>query len=240
MIERCVLLPKDLPKNVVTSRIEALYNAYCDSVGVDIFTQTVDGQVTAVFGGMDGSYSLFVFDNADFDELDSYFSFLGATIFCLCDTAERLKGEKIYSDLYELTAEAEVLSADGHGRVADVYGELQKGQDGDIVLPPFPFWYTDFCVRFNHGAAEYAVCDGAVAVAGFVTEDVALVTGVATDPAFRKCGKGSYALKLLLSNIKKKYPKCRVFAATKNAAGFYIKNRFLKVGTVAVLDFRSF
>lgn len=238
MIERRESLPENLPQNVVIARIMALHNAYCDSVGVDIFVQRVEGQITALFGGMDRSYSLFAFDNADFDELDSYFSFLGAVVFCFSDTAEKLHPKLTErSELYELMAEVEGVKDDGHRKISDVYNALKNGEDGDIKMPPFDLWYTDFCVRFNHGAAEYSLLSGAVAVAGFVTDFATLVTGIATDKGHRKNGLGSRALNLLLSNIKKKHPTSRVFAATKNAGEFYIKNGFAKSGEVAVCKY---
>lgn len=238
MIERIEKLPDGLPENVVISRIKALLSAYGNSVGVDIFAQTVNGEVTAVFGGMDRSFSLQLCGEADIEELNSYFSFLSATVFCDAATADALQcEEKQYSDLYELTNAVETTDGDGHGRISDVYYALQMGEDGDIALPPFDLWYTDFCVRFNHGAADFALCDGAVAVAGFVTDQNALITGVAVNTADRKKGRGTKALKTLLSNIRKKHPNCRVFAATNNAGGFYIKNGFKKVGRVAVLRY---
>lgn len=236
MIERIEKLPEGLPENVVTARINALFSAYRDSVGVDIFAQTVDGKITAIFGGMDGSFSLQLYGEADVEELDSYFSFLSATVFCDAATADALHCEgKQYSDLYELTDAVETTDGDGHGRISDVYDVLKMGDDGDIALPPFDLWYTDLCVRFNHGSADFALCDGAVAVAGFVTDQNALITGVAVNKNDRKKGRGTKALKTLLSNIRKKHPSCRVFAATQNAGGFYIKNGFQKVGQVAVL-----
>ncbi len=240
MIQRIDRLPNGLPENVALCRINALYTTYQDSVGIDIFAQTVDGKMTAVFGGMDGSLSLIAFDGADYDELSAYFSLLQATVFCFGHTAQHLQcRKKQFSNLYVLTANVTVLQNNSYGRIAEVYEALQKGLDGDIALPPFDFWYTDFCVRFNHGSAEYALCDGAVAVAGFVTEDSTLITGVATDPACRKVGLASAALKTLLSNIKKKHPSSRVFAATSNADGFYIKNGFTKCDTVAVCEYQE-
>ena len=238
MIERCDNLPENLPENVVTARIKALYNAYSDSIGVDVFVQTVEGKTTAIFGGMDGSYSLLTFQNADFEELNSYFSFLRATVFCDEKVAEFLNcKEKQASSLFEWDQESNTTQNDGHGRISDVYEALKNGEDGDIEMPDFDLWYTDFCVRFNHGAAEYSLVDGAVAVAGFMTDFGALITGVAVPKKVRKSGFGSQALKLLLSNIKKKYPRSKVFAATNNAAGFYIKNGFKSIGKVAVCKY---
>jgi hypothetical protein len=238
VIERCDKLPENLPKNIITTRIFALHNAYCESVGIDIFTQIIDGEITAIFGGMDGSYSLLTFENADFEELDSYFSFLRATVFCDEKVAEFLNcKEKQVSSLFEWDQESNTTQNDGHGRISDVYEALKNGEDGDIAMPDFDLWYTDFCMRFNHGAAEYSLVDGAVAVAGFMTDFGALITGVAVPENARKSGLGSGALKSLLSNIKKKYPNSKVFAATDNAAGFYIKNGFKSIGKVAVCKY---
>lgn len=238
MIERCGKLPENTPENIVTARIKALYNAYCDSVGVDIFVQKTDGKITAIFGGMDGSYSLVAFENADFEELDSYFSFLGATVFCFSDTSDSLHPESAEkSDLYELVNEVDYAETYGHEKISDVYKALKNGEDGDIEMPEFDLWYTDFCVRFNHGSAEYSLVNGATAVAGFMTDFGTLITGIATPKKERKNGLGSSALNVLLSNIKKKHPDSRVYAATKNAGEFYIKNGFVKVDKVAVCKY---
>lgn len=238
MIERCEILPQNTPENAVTTRIKALQNAYSDTVGVDLLMQTVAGEITAIFGGMDGSYSLFAFQNANFEELDSYFSFLGATVFCFAETSDSLHPESAEkSDLYEFIQETECVENDGHGKISDVYTALKQGEDGDIQMPPFDLWYTDFCIRFNHNAAEYSLFNGATAVAGFMTDFGTLITGVAVPKENRKNGLGSSALNVLLGNIKKKHPNSRVFAATKNAGEFYIKNGFVKVDKVAVCKY---
>lgn len=237
MIQRAEVMPPMLP-SVAAARIKALCEAYSETVGVDIFVQTVDGVQTAVFGGMDGSFSLVAFDNADFEELDAYFSFLNAAVFCDATAAERLNTRKCtVSTLYELETAFCVTSDNGNGSIAEVYGKLQNGIDGDITLPPFEFWYTDFCVRFNHGAAEYAANDNAAAVCGFMTEEISLITGVAVAESCRGRGEGARVLQALIHNIRKKYPHSRIFAATETAAGFYQKNGFKHAGTVAVCEF---
>lgn len=240
MIEKCEFSSVRLSCNVITARIKALDMAYRDSIGIDFYRQITDGRITAVFGGMDSSYTLTVFEGADFGELKSFFSLSSATVFCFADTADRLCAkETAVSRLYEFCGDISLNSDDAHGKMSDVYLKLKQGEDGDINMPPFEFWYTDFCVRFNHSAAEYALLENAVAVAGFMTDEATLITGVATETDRRGKGVGSRALQQLLSNIKKKYPHSRVFAATCNADEFYIKNGFAEVGKVAVCEFRS-
>lgn len=238
MIERVDSLPEGLEINAVALRIKALYNTYCESVGVDLFIQKVKDKVTAVFGGMDGSFSLICFENADFDELDSYFGFLGATVFCFGEVAEVLKPKRVSkSKLYVFDGDVTLTDFDGNGGISKVYDALKYGEDGDILLPPFDLWYTDFCLRFNHDSAEYFLKEGSVAAAGFVTDEASLITGVAVDKVFRNKGLGSEALWGLIYKIRKKHPKSMIFAATQNAADFYIKNGFKYDGTVAVCEY---
>ncbi len=238
MIERVSSLPEGSKSNAVTLRIKALYNTYCESVGVDLFIQKVGNKVTAVFGGIDGSFSLVCFENADFDELDSYFGFLGATVFCFGEVARTLKPKKVSeSGLYVFDGEVTSTDFDGHGSIFKIYDALKSGEDGDIWLPPFDLWYTDFCLRFNHNSAEYFLLDGSVAVAGFVTDEASLITGVAVDKALRSKGLGSKALSGLIYKIREKHPKSLIYAATKNAADFYTKNGFKYDGSVAVCEY---
>ena len=260
MIERVDSLPEGLEINAVALRIKALYNTYCESVGVDLFIQKVKDKVTAVFGGMDGSFSLICFENADFDELDLYFGLLGATVFCFGEVAEVLKPKRVSkSKLYVFDGDVKLTDFDGNGGISKVYDALKYGEDGDILLPPFDLWYTDFCLRFNHDSAEYFLKEGSVAAAGFVTDEASLITGVvrpapsegdgfvtdeaslitgvAVDKVLRNKGLGSEVLRGLIYKIRKKHPKSMIFAATQNAADFYTKNSFKYDGTVAVCEY---
>ena len=214
MIKRIETLPETLEKSVFTARIEALINTYCDSIGVDLFAQTVDDELTAVFGGMDNSFTLICFNNADFDELNSYFSFCNAIVFCDGKVSERLNAKQSNKALlYEFSKEVKPTDfpyENGRGSITDVYKLLENGADGDIDLPPFEFWYTDFCLRFNHNSSEYFIVENAVAVAGFVTEHSSLVTGVAVDFNDRKKGFGKTALSGLIHNIIDKIGRAHV------------------------------
>ena len=240
MIRRIDSIPEIFKESVFTSRINALLNTYRKTVGVDLFSQTVDGSVTAVFGGMDGSFTLISNENADYEELSSYFSFCGAVVFCEGTVGEKFNTKDLKkADLYEYQGGMPTgfTYNNGHDSIEKVYHALEKGADGDIKLPPFEFWYTDFCSRFNHNSAEYFLEQNVTAVAGFVDRSYALVTGVAVDKACRGKGLGKTALLGLIHNILIKFPQCQIIASTVNAGGFYENLNFKHCGTVAVLKF---
>lgn len=241
MIKRIETLPETLEKSIFTARIEALLNTYRDSIGVDLFVQTVNGEVTAVFGGIDNSFTLICLNNADFNELNAYFSFCNAVVFCDGEVSEKINAKRVNKALlYEynnVATPSDFPYENGHKSITEVYKLLEKGSDGDIDLPSFEFWYTDFCLRFNHNSAEYFIVDNAVAVAGFVTEGYSLITGVAVDSNDRKKGFGKTALSGLIHNIGCKYPQNRIFASTVSRGGFYEALNFKHCGNVAVCEF---
>ncbi len=241
MIERIDSLPSNLPKTVETARIRALLSTYSQTVGVDLFRQTVDGEVTAVFGGMDGSFSLLLLGEPDYSELRGYFAFCGAVCFCAGEVAERLNPESaVKSKLYCLDLKPAAVNfsyCNAPEPISSVYDVLKMGTDGDIALPPFELWYTDFCARYNHASAEYAVIKNATAVAGFMTDDITLITGVSVAKSDRNKGLGRSVLGMLIHNIRRKYPNSEIFASTLNAGGFYERVNFKLKGTVALCKF---
>lgn len=225
---------------VLAARVEALELSYGQTVGIERFVATENGVVTAIIGGMDGSFSVEAYDGCDFAELSEFLSFKRADVICSSETAERLKCKTVTeARLLELTDRKDTVGERNSqkGRISEVYEALRFGCDGDIILPPFPLWYADFCVRYNHRAAEYVLLDGAVAVSGFMTERATLITGVAVDPDKRGRHLGSKALSMLCDNIRAEYPKSRIFALTDGATEFYLKNGFSHIGKMALCEF---
>ncbi len=236
MIEKVNLLPPGFD-GIPRLRIEALFNTYGDNT--ELYVQKADGQLTAFFGGAGGGFSLCATLDADFSELDSFFSLLGTEVFCERYVAEKLSlGTKKHCNIMRLRNN---LSGNiSHSKISEVYGSLQKGTDGDIELPPFDLWYTDFCIRFNHNSAEYALLTNAVAVCGFMTEKASLITGVAVDPAKRKNGYGKQAVADLVTAIKEKYKLSEIYAASSDQnKGFYENLGFVLDSECAVLRYGS-
>ncbi len=215
-------------------RIKALYNTKF----AEMFTQTVNEEITAVFASPGGNgYSLCAKENADFSELDLFFKMVKAEVFCETSVAEKLNYKKCIT-VSSLKLEGFKTEKISHGKISDIYEILTFGSDGDIKLPPFDSWYPDFCLRYNRLAAEYSIINGAAAVCGFMTDEASLITGVATEKDKRGSGLGTVALRSLCTAIKEKYKNSEIFVtATDSAKKFYIKNGFREVGKVAILTF---
>lgn len=220
------------------ARMKAVYNTYVGTVGSDIFVQTLDSRITAVFGGVSGGASLCAGADADFSELDAYFAFLGTAVFCDKTSSDKLSPrEKHEFGLFEFTGRGSYCD-ELKCRISDIYGMLKNGEDGAIELPEFEYWYSDFCARYNHLSAEYAVLEHSAAICGFMTDGISLITGVAVPSENRARGEGRRAVWLLAYKIRKKYRNSRILAAAdKDTAGFYIKSGFKNIGSCAVCKY---
>lgn len=232
-------LPKEFTVGIAGARIKALFNTYKTTDCADFFVQETDGVLTALIGKLGGGCTLSFTDNADIIELDSFFALNKAEVFCDLDVAGRLNPKQ--KDVFYVArfcGDFTPPKDQKEYKISELYKKLEKGDDGNIDLPPFEYWYTDFCARFNHGAAEFAATENAVAVCGFLTESDALITGVAVDKNSRSCGEGKKVLLALVDKIKYKYPNCKIFAVSdEKVQNFYIKCGFKPSGKVAILRY---
>lgn len=237
MIEQIHSLPEIPCESIAAIRITALYNTY-KVKGAEFYYQTVDGKMTAVISRLGSGFTIFTLDVPDYEELDSFFSYLSGEVFCDKECAERLKPieKNIYCGLQYRGQIPKVTNGEQVKR-SEVYPLLKLGSDGDIDLPEFEDWYTDFCLRVNHLSADYYVLNGAVAVAGFMNDSAALITGVAVDKACRNMGLGSKVLNGLIAKLNLEN-KRQIFAvANGKTAEFYKKNGFKENGSYAVLKY---
>lgn len=218
-------------------RISALFNTYGDRT--EMYIQETNQKTTALFGGYQSAFSLCVMDDADFSELNSFFEFLGAEVFCELDVAQKLTSAQMtVCNIMRLSCDLE--GRINHSKISEVYGVLEKGSDGDIELPPFDLWYTDFCLRFNHTAAEYALLENAVAVCGFMTDKASLITGVAVDSQSRGKGLGKKIVADLVTAVREKYKNSEIYAAaTDEKRAFYEKCGFEFDSRCAILKYGS-
>lgn len=237
MIGKALELPEIFGESITALRIKALYNTYKGEVA-EIYCQTVQGRVTAVISRLGIGFTLLALGDTDYEELDSFFSYLSGEVFCDEGCAKRLKPIKknIYCGLQYCGQIPKAYDGE-QVKLSEVYSLLKLGCDGDIDLPEFEDWYTDFCLRVNHLSADYYVSNGAVAVAGFMNDCAALITGVAVDESCRKMGLGSKALNGLIAKLSLEN-KRQIFAvANSKTAEFYKKNGFEENGSYAVLKY---
>jgi N-acetylglutamate synthase-like GNAT family acetyltransferase len=161
---------------------------------------------------------------------------LGVEVFCSFEVAQNLKAsESETAFLLEYIGSEQPAEAEISVKISELYELLKNGEDGDIELPGFQEWYADYCIRKNHKSAEHFAINGAVAVAGFVTEQEALITGVAVAKSQREKGKGKSAVIGLVQKLRAENLNKRVFVCAKhNKAEFYKKIGFNVLGQVTV------
>lgn len=232
-----VNIPPNVLNDLSKSKVLALFNTYGDKT--EMYVQETNGQITAFFGGFESGFSLSATKYADFQELDGFFSVLNAEVFCENDIADHLN-PKAKTKCHIMRLENEINGTFFHNKISDIYNVLKMGSDGDIELPPFEFWYPDFCLRFNHNSAEYSLCEKAVAVCGFMTKDASLITGVAVEKDFRGQNFGKNAVAGLVTAIKTKYKNSKIYAASSDKnVPFYKKCGFVLDSEYAVLRYGS-
>lgn len=227
--------------NIRYNVINAVYQNKFSFAGV--FCQILDNETTANICFLDGNFTVCTSDNADFQEITSFLKMQGAvTIFAEKNTAQKL-GMTIKSTFSALILKRDKLpnnmqkTAGDKEHFRDAYNILAADKSGNISMPDFNSWYSDFCIRYNHGYAQYTVENGCAAIAGFVFEDSALITGIAVPT--EKQGQG-FGTSILESLETKLYNAKEIYVCTnENTSVFYEKNGFSKYGEYCIGDYNE-
>lgn len=220
---------KNLPQNSISVRIEAMNKAYGGGFDfLDFWLQKNQAEITAALCRFSGELWLIANENADFEELSSFCKVVAPAVLTDLATACRLKLQ-IAEEFGEFQFEAGESASSEKAQIWRIYDMLIKGADGDITIPDKDEWYADLSHRMRHGTATAALLENSVALAGFVGQTAALVTGVATDPESRGNGEGKRATLLLAKAL---YPR-KIFAeATRKSQGFYLACGFKRTNTL--------
>ena len=118
----------------------------------------------------------------------------------------------------------------------EVYGILFEEENPHIKKVAFEGFYVDLCHRIRHGTAAAVLNASAVCVASHITNNAAVISGVATKISSRKTGLGSNALNLLCEGLNGR----KIFAAAEDAViPFYIKNGFKVCGKTAIYNIKE-
>lgn len=221
------LSPQDvarLPNGSIKTRILAMYSGYGTSFDfLDFWLQKEGEKITAAICRFEGAAWLLASEDANWEELSSFLKVIAPTLLADAKTAESL-GLTPFESFFEVSKEAAEGQSDTKTPpIMQIYDMLMSGADGDIEIPNKTEWYADISHRFRHETAKAAATKNAVALAGFVAEDSALITGVATDSSQRSKGEGKAVLDELLKAL---CPRIVYAEATEKAVGFYIKCGF--------------
>ncbi len=189
-------------KDVFGTRIKAYLSVLGEDSGVALFyVQNIDGKVTAAIGKVFSDITLCCSDNADFDEISQFLSFIGyESLLCEKSVRERLSLpiNSFGSVMTFVAPTREIRLKDGIVTSEDEAFEFKKIysllKECEFELPDYSEWLSDIAIRNKRGVSRtLCVCDGdsvvSTASALFITEDAVYLGAVATNPAYR--GRGS-------------------------------------------------
>ena len=232
------IMPSDLsflPDGVLKVRASSLLEAYGAKTAIADFWLAYDGDApTALLCGFSGEVTAVCTAKADLDEIACFLPAVAASVLCDTALAEKLSGGKERFCVAKRASAANV-SAERCTSPRELYSLLASVEDGRIELPDRDEWYADLSHRFRHGTAEAVRTENAAALAGFISGDAAIVTGVAVSREHRGKGEGRRDL-LALANAL--YPKKLFAICEKSVLPFYEKCGFTAESTVYRIKFR--
>ena len=196
----------------------------------------------AAVSALDGAAVLDAGETADFPELADFLRAAGCKSLLCDEAAARLLGfapDRTGIVLRYAPCAHAPVPRDGveeNPGIREVHALLCAC---DMCPPDFEPFYLDLSHRIRHGAA---LCVGvrregrlaACAVAQAKTERMAVLSAVATDPAFRRRGLGTLAVRALLDRLPQ--PEIFLLRGQRENEAFYRSLRFLSCGAWAEID----
>lgn len=230
-------------------KIEGLWRAY----GLDLpfarfwVQQAANGSITAAVSCLDGAAVLDWRSTADGEELTAFLSAVGCrTLLCEEPAGQALYGRAdrtgvilrraALPDTKEEATETSSVRPIGNLRemfqLLCVCGELQEEQ--------FEAFYLDASHRIRHHASVAVGISKenqliACAMAGSMTEEIAVLSAVAVHPKWRRQGVGSTLLQGLLPSLIPR--RVFVLCESEQATLFYTSLSFSVCGAWSELDF---
>ena len=194
-----------------------------------LFLQTDKfGNKTSCISRLDNNFTVTSNNSADFSEISAFLHvYNAASVFCTVNLANQLgliHRECFFS--YMIKPINNTAASNPEIRLEELYKILYSSNGENMNLPDFEYWYPDFCLRYNHGFADYCAEGPSAAAAGFIYGNSALITGVSVKKEFRGNGLGKKILSELLGKLSK---LGSVYAlSSKQTSGFYEKCGFIK------------
>ncbi len=217
--------------DIYSVRIFSLLKAYgCKYPFARFYRQkNHNGRITAVMSALDKDITVSFCEDADRDEISEFISVIGFSS-VLCD--ENLKMNFPYESGIVMKTDKTVefsipyIEIDEYPPLFDLYNFIDYGENN------FEAWYVDINHRIRHGCAKAVtlnVNDEIISSAIFssIYNGSAVLTGVQTNPEFRKMGYGSALVSEMCCNFGG-----TVYLMRENARNesFYIKLGFENTG----------
>lgn len=204
-----------------------------------LWHQTDDnGNLTALIEKFENTLFISANPSADMDEIKEFITVTGYSSI--------QAAPHILAQLGLDFTEYEVLVYNGNLRgefppypnIKEVYSLLYGEENQHIKRTDYQGFYADLSHKIRKGVAAAVTLEKkAVCVASHITEDSAVISGVAVQKASRESGLGSEVLSEMLRALGRR----KIFvAAEKPVAPFYIKNGFERQFKTAIFDTEEF
>lgn len=194
----------------------------------ELFAQFWLQNEDTLLGKIDDALVLCPGSHADWEELAGFLPFLGAgALLCPGGTAARLSLPAVRQG-WVMTCQnkggAETPSAEWNPSLREMYALLAQCETETFRAPEFEAFYLDMSHRTRHGAAVSAGLRlegrlAAAAICAAKTEGLAVISGVAVLPEFRRQGLGRAVVQALAAKLPQ--PVLCVFRAEGENRRFY-------------------
>ncbi len=198
-----------------------------------VWVQIQEGCPTALLAKMEETVFLVAEPSADYAELAAFLQAIGFHFLQAESTLLQALGFAPTTTYCVVTRTGQGINQ-SHTQpppLALVYEILTAETLPHLQLGDVTAWYTDISHRLRHGTACVAIKENsAVAVCSHITDNAAVISGVATIPAARGRGIGKAVLLECISRLGGR----NIFAACeKSLLPFYRSCGFSECGTVA-------
>lgn len=187
--------------------------------------------VTAIICKFEKSVIIVASDDADFGEIKDFLNVVGFSSLQASPFVFKNLGLE-YTEYQVVFKKAKIGGKlPPMPNLKNVYDILFDEENPHIKKVPFDSFYVDLCHRIRHGTAAAVLNCNSVCVASHITNNAAVISGVATKISSRKTGSGSTVLNSLCESLNGR----KIFAAAEESVvPFYIKNGFEVCGKTAI------
>ena len=196
-----------------------------------LWCQKSNQDITAIICRFEKSVIIVANDDADFGEIKDFlnvvgFSSLQASPFVFKNLGLEFTEYQVVFKKAKIGGKLPPMP-----NLKEVYDILFSEETPHIKKVPFDSFYVDLCHRIRHGTAAAVLNCNSVCVASHITNNAAVISGVATKKNSRKTGSGSMVLNSLCESLNGR----KIFAAAEESVvPFYIKNGFEVCGKTAI------
>ena len=212
------------------TRVLSLYESYGTEIDfVDFLAQETDGEIVAVLSRFEDKFSLYLTENAYFDEIAAFVTFQGAgavmtdSRFHLDLKAKQvISGQVLRYHGERYNSNIEIYSLE----IQPLYTLLKSCESESFRVPEYMNFLSDVTHRRNLGKCTILGTDADGILASAVmtvseTERAAILGAVATHPDCRCRGLSGELVKTLSSRITEQGRTVYVFSASDANTRFY-------------------